>query len=135
MRPIESLPWSVRTTTAGEFLHRVQSDLGAEAVVEVNHDLLSSLTCPACANTFPHFASLGKVTEADGLCPQCGSPCAPNMYHTLDATAPLDKPLHELGVPLWDVLTGRCGFELRHYEFAGDRECVLGTLAPCEDRP
>ena len=48
MTPIESLPWSVAETTVGEFLDRVRADLGPTAVIEVNHDLLASLTCVAC---------------------------------------------------------------------------------------
>lgn len=132
MSPIEELPWSIPETTAGEFLERVRSDLGPAAVVEVNHDLLASLTCPKCDATVERYASLGKVTEAEGLCPKCGTPCTPNMYHTIGDDAPLDKTLHELGVPLWDVLTGRSGEEQRFYEFAGDLKRVLGKLAAAE---
>jgi adenylyltransferase/sulfurtransferase len=129
MAPVEVLPWSVATTTAGDFLDRVRSDLGPKAVAEVNLDLLHSLTCVACNETFPRFASLGKITEAEGLCPRCGAPCTPNMYHTIGADSPLDKTLLELGVPPWDILAGRSGDEQRFYEFAGDRQGVLGDLA------
>lgn len=133
MTNVETLPGSVMETAVGSFLERVRSDLGPQAVIEVNHDLLSSLTCEACQETRPHFASLGKVTEADGRCPKCGAACTPNVYHTLDSSSPLDKTLYELGVPYWDVLAGRCGLEQRYYEFAGDRARVLGSLAECED--
>jgi molybdopterin/thiamine biosynthesis adenylyltransferase len=133
MTGIEVLPWSIAEATVGRILERVQADLGPRAVVEVNHDLLSSLTCDTCHETRPHFASLGKVTEAEGRCPKCGANCTPNVYHTLDANSPLDQTLYELGVPLWDVLVGRSGLEQRFYEFAGDRARVLGTLAECED--
>jgi molybdopterin/thiamine biosynthesis adenylyltransferase len=129
MTPVDALPWSMATTTAGEFLDRVRSDLGPSAVAEVNQDLLHSLTCIECDETFPRFASLGKVTEAEGLCPQCGAPCAPNMYHTIAADSPLDKTLLELGVPPWDILAGRSDDKQRFYEFTGDRQGVLGELA------
>jgi molybdopterin/thiamine biosynthesis adenylyltransferase len=130
---VETLSWSVRDTTAGALLERVRGDLGPNAVVDLNQDLLSSLTCVACNETYPSFASLGKVTEAEGLCPKCGAPCTPNVYHTLDAAAPLDKTMHEMGVPPWDILAGRSGERLRYYEFAGDRDQVLGQLADCGD--
>jgi hypothetical protein len=55
------------------------------------------------------------------------------MYHTIGADSLLDMTLNELGVPLWDVLTGRNGDMQRYYEFAGDRARVLGTLADGED--
>jgi adenylyltransferase/sulfurtransferase len=129
MSPVEELPWSVAETTAGQFLDRVRSDLGPEAVVEVNQDLLSSLTCPSCNDTYPRFASLGEVTEAEGKCPKCGQPCTPNMYHTIGSDGPLEQSLEDLGVPLWDVLAGRNGEQQRFYEFAGDRNRVLGEPA------
>jgi len=134
MSPIEELPWSVAETTVGQFLERVRFDLGPAAVIEVNQDLLSSLTCASCEETYPRFASLGKVTEAEGLCPKCGAPCTPNMYHTIGSDGPLEKTLFELGVPLWDVLAGRSGDEVRFYEFGGDRRRVLGEL-DAESRP
>jgi adenylyltransferase/sulfurtransferase len=127
--PIEELSWSIRETTVGQMLERVRSDLGPEAVLEFNQDLLTSLTCAACKETFPRFASLGKVTESEGRCPQCGAPCAPNLYHTIGADGPQDTTLGALGVPLWEILAGRNGEQLRYYEFAGDRQRVLGPLA------
>jgi adenylyltransferase/sulfurtransferase len=132
MTNVETLLGSVADTTAGSFLAQVRSDLGPQAVIEVNHDLLSSLTCETCHVARPHFASLGKVTEAEGKCPTCGANCTPNVYHTLDDHSPLDKTLHELGVPYWDVLAGRSGLEQRYYEFAGDGARVLGSLSEVE---
>jgi molybdopterin/thiamine biosynthesis adenylyltransferase len=128
MDHVETLPLSVADVSVHDFLKRVQADLGPNAVVEVNHDLLLSLDCATCGKTFPKFASLGKVTVTEGLCPQCGAACTPNMYHTLNDQSPQEKTLHELGVPLWDVLAGRSGLEQRFYEFAGDRARVLGAL-------
>jgi hypothetical protein len=52
------------------------------------------------------------------------------MYHTLAANSPLlDRTLDELGVPPWDVITGRAGDRQRSYEFADDRQRVLGPMA------
>jgi len=126
---VESLPWSVKETTAGKLLERVKADLGPTAVIEFNHDLLASLTCVPCDQTTQYLTSLGKVTEADARCPQCEAPRTPNMYHTLAAGSPLlDRTLGELGVPPWDVVTGRADERLRGYEFAGDRQRVLGSV-------
>jgi molybdopterin/thiamine biosynthesis adenylyltransferase len=133
MSPIEVLPWSVTETTAGQFLERVRSDLGTSAVIEVNQDLLASLECEECQQTMPRFGSLGKVTEAESRCPQCGASRTPHMYHTIGDDGALDKSLYELGVPLWDVLAGRDGDEQRFYEFAGDRNRVLGPLAESKE--
>jgi len=127
--PIETLDWSVDQIQVGELLERVRSNLGPEAVIETNHDLLASLTCTACDKTEPCTTSLGKVTEKMGRCPDCGSPRTPNIYHTLgNHSELLDRTLGELGVPKWDILGGRAGMQQRYYEFAKDQELVLGPL-------
>ena len=129
--PVQTLECSVAGTRAGDFLERVRSDLGPQAVIETSNDLLASLYCPKCGEEEPLRASLGKVSERQGVCPKCGENRVPNVYHTIDGTeAFLDCTLAELGVPLWDVLAGRCGMQQAFYEFAGDREEVLGAICP-----
>lgn len=128
--PIDELPMKVAETTAGAFLEHVRRELGPQAVIEVNHDLLQSLTCPQCNTTEPLLASLGKVKESQGRCPQCNGHRTPNLYHTIgNQPELLDRTLGELGVPAWDVLAGRSGMRQKFYEFSGDRAEVLGALA------
>ncbi|MCA9069721.1 MAG: hypothetical protein KDA84_12395, partial [Planctomycetaceae bacterium] len=128
--PITELSNKVTETTAGDFLARVQSDLGPSAVIEFNQELLESLTCPRCQETTQMLASLGKVTESAAKCPKCENIRTPNLYHSLGTDSSLlDKTLEELGVPLWDIIGGRAGMEQHYYEFAGDRPQVLGALA------
>jgi hypothetical protein len=52
------------------------------------------------------------------------------MFHTIDGRRPdlLDMTLAAIGIPPWDVLGGRAGWERRSYEFVGDRASVLGSL-------
>ncbi len=124
---VEALPWSAAKTTVRQFLDRVREDLGPDAVIETNNDLLASLHCPQCDETETVWSSLGKVTEASARCPQCGEDRVPQMVHTLDENVScLDRTLAEIGVPRWDVLAGRAGLNQRFYEFSGDREFVLG---------
>lgn len=128
--PVQVLSLSISQTRAGDFLERIRSELGAEAVIEISNDLLSSLYCPHCKEDEPYLASLGKVNERQGRCPNCKGHRTPNLYHTIyGSEAFLDRTLGELGIPLWDVLSGRCGEQQVFYEFAGDRASVLGTIA------
>jgi len=127
---VEVLPWSATQTTVREFLARVRADLGPEAVVETNNDLLAALYCSQCDETETVWTSLGNVTQANARCPRCQSDRSPEMVHTLDdGVACLDRTLAEIGIPRWDVLAGRAGLEQRFYEFAGDRDGVLGKVA------
>jgi molybdopterin/thiamine biosynthesis adenylyltransferase len=128
--PVEVLSLGVGQTRVGDFLERVRSDLGPDAVIETSGELLLSLSCPACHDDEPLRASLGAVNEERGRCPRCGQHRVPNLYHTIDATSPLlDETLGSLGIPLWDVLAGRCGMKQTFYEFAGDRDAAVGCPA------
>jgi len=133
--PIESLEDSVGDITAGELLDRVRGDLGPEAKIEFNSDLLESLTCTSCQHTQPMLASLGAVTESDARCPDCRQHRTPNLYHSIGHDSGLlDQTLEALGVPAWDIIGGRAGWETRYYELAGDRSRVLGPLEHQENR-
>jgi adenylyltransferase/sulfurtransferase len=129
---VEVLPGGAGDTRVGDLLERVRSDLGAEAVIDTGRDLLGSLRCESCNQEEPVFVSLGQVTEAQGRCPRCRRPRTPSMFHTIDGRRPeiLDRPLAAIGIPAWDVLGGRAGWERRYYELSGDRSAVLGPLEP-----
>jgi molybdopterin/thiamine biosynthesis adenylyltransferase len=128
--PVAVLSDQADTTRVGDLLERVRSDLGPAAVLEAGRDLLASLRCEHCGEDEPVFASLGKVTEAQGKCPRCDRPRTPAMFHTIDDRRPdvLDRTLAEIGIPPWDVLGGRAGMLQQFYELGGDRDEVLGAL-------
>ncbi len=134
-QPVEVLSWQVGRTRAGDLLERARSDLGPEAVIETGRDLLASLHCSACREDTPVLASLGKVTEAQGLCPRCGLPRTPAFFHQIDGrdAGLLDLTLGEIGIPPWDVLAGRAGMDQRFYELGGDRPLVLGPVSADHD--
>lgn len=126
--PITELPWTAATTRVGDLLDRAKSQLGPRAVLEFNHDLLKSLTCEECQVTESVFASLGKVTEAEGRCPVCDAHRTPEIYHTLDdQSGLLDRTLESLGVPAWEVVGARAGMQHAYFELSGDRDLLLGA--------
>jgi adenylyltransferase/sulfurtransferase len=130
--PVEPLPWRVAATPVGQLLEHVRADLGPDAVIETNQDLLASLYCTRCDEEEPLLSSLGKVTETQGWCPRCQEHRTPKIYHTIDGQMSFlaDRTLAEIGIPAWDILAGRAGLQQRFYEFQGDRAAVLGSLAP-----
>ncbi|QEH34191.1 putative adenylyltransferase/sulfurtransferase MoeZ [Aquisphaera giovannonii] len=128
---VEELAEGAGTVLLGDLLERARSDLGAGAVLELSRDLLKSLTCDRCGTTESRFGSLGRVTEAEGRCPGCGLARTPAFFHAIDGEDPalLGLTPAAIGVPPWDVVTGRAGWRQRHYELAADRGTVLGPLA------
>jgi adenylyltransferase/sulfurtransferase len=128
--PVEVMMERSDQMTIRQMLEHVRGDLGPQAVIEFNQDLLASLECAKCGTNTPMPASLGKVTEAQGRCPTCGEHRIPHTFHTIDGSeAFLDSTLRSIGVPAWDVIAGRAGTEQRFYEFAADQDDVLGELA------
>ncbi len=116
--------------TAGELLQRARADLGADAVLDLGRDLIAGLACANCSRTDEVGGSLGKVTEAEGVCPRCGGMRAPITFCTISGDeAFLDRTLADLGVPPWEVVAARGSGGALAYELTGDREGVLGVLA------
>lgn len=126
---VEELPWRAGATTVGQALERARQDLGPAAILEFNHELLRGLRCERCHTEERLLASLGKVSEKQGRCPKCGEHRAPITYHSLDGSEALaDLTLEAIGVPPWDIITGRADMTSRHYELTSDCAKVLGGL-------
>ncbi len=120
----------VADITAGELLARARADLRSEAaVIGLSRDVISSLSCPVCFSEEKVFRSLGKVTEADAVCPGCGKTRVPVTLSTLGYDDSLDAlSFAELGVPPFDIVTARSGEQTVSYVFDGDAPAVLGSL-------
>ena len=120
----------VADLTVGELLVRARQDLGSEsAVIGLARDVISHLSCPVCFSQEEVFKSLGKVTEADAVCPDCGKTRVPVTFTTLGLDDQLDGVrFSELGVPLFDIVTARSGERSISYVFDGDAARLLGPL-------
>lgn len=130
MFEIVELDASAATLTGREMLALVQADLGSAARVEFERELCTHLRCVQCAETREYFRSLGRVTVSEATCPKCGELCDPVLTHSLGGEETyLDRTLAKLGVPPYDIVTGRAGLNMRHYLLAADRAAVLGSLA------
>lgn len=127
---IVELDRSAANTTPAELLELARHDLGGQAALYLGRDMISALDCPACAKSEPLFASLGRVTEAEGRCPSCSAMRTPRFYSTIrgDETFAANT-LSSLGVPAFDVIVAQAGQKLIAYELSADRQTVLGPLA------
>ncbi len=111
-------------------LERARADLGPEAVLDFDRELVLALQCEHCGTEVPLFKLLGKVSEAEARCPQCGQVRNPVLSHTFDGTQPYAKhTLAEVGIPPYDIVMAHVGLEYRAYLLAADRERALGKLA------
>jgi adenylyltransferase/sulfurtransferase len=120
----------VADVTVGDLLARARRELRDEqAVIGLSRDIVSGLSCPVCFSQEDVFRSLGKVTEAEAVCPDCGKTRVPITLATLGYDDALDgRSFAELGVPPFDIVTARSGERSISYVFDGDAPAVLGPL-------
>ncbi len=125
--PLEA---GVADLTFNALLERARTDLGPEALVELDRELVAAFLCQKCGTREPVFKLLGRLSEKDARCPGCGEARDTELAHTYSGTEEFgDMTLAEIGLPLYDIVTARVGLEMKHYLLAADRARALGALA------
>lgn len=124
------LDGGVEDVTLEELLQRVRAEVSPRAVLEFDREICTALVCHACGARQEMFTALGKLTEHDAPCPECGVFREAEMTHAVYGTEPyLDRTLAHIGLPPYDVVRGRAGLQMRHYLLARDRARALGAVA------
>jgi adenylyltransferase/sulfurtransferase len=123
---INELPLRSETTTLREMLAVVQADLGKDAILELDQEVVLSLNCTV-DNTVEHVLKpLSLVTFEAGHCPTCGNMREVNMTHSISGDENfLDRTLASVGVPPLHILRGTNGRQVGFYELTGDLDEAL----------
>jgi adenylyltransferase/sulfurtransferase len=115
--------------TLQEMLEIIKDKLGKSAVLEFNREIVCALVCEKCKTREDVFKSLGKITESQAKCSNCGEIRVPELTHTIYGDEKyLYLKLSEVGIPPFDILTGRDGLNMLHFELSGDKKDVLGEI-------
>ena len=115
------LPARADQTTLAEMLRLVRQDLGSDAVIELDQELILSLTCPICKTREEVLRPLEAVTFETGHCPACGVLRETEMTHEIRGGEPyLHRTLASIGVPPLHILRAHNSKEYRFYELSGD---------------
>lgn len=108
-------------TTLEELLRIARADLGPEAVIELDQELVVSLVCPKCRTTEPVLRPLSDVTFEAGHCPVCNTLRQVNLTHVITGDESfLQRTLASVGVPPLHIVRAFNGREYRFYELTGD---------------
>jgi adenylyltransferase/sulfurtransferase len=117
------LPARAARTTLSEMLRLVRQDLGPDAVIELDQELILSLTCPSCHTREEVLRPLEAVTFEAGHCPACGVLRETEMTHEIRGDENfLNRTLASIGVPPLHILRAHNSKEYRFYELTGDLE-------------
>ncbi|HEX7556109.1 MAG TPA: ThiF family adenylyltransferase [Leptolinea sp.] len=123
---ITELPLSAGTTTLAEFTQIVKSDLGPETVVELDQELILSLTCPQCGTREDVLRPMSQVGFKAAHCPTCGILREIEMTHTITGQESFAHlSLAAAGIPPLHILRAFNSQEYKFYELTGDLKDAL----------
>ena len=113
-------------TTLAQMLEIAQAELGEEAVLELDQEIVLALECHTCHTVTEVLKPVSQVSLEEGRCPGCGELREVHMSHVITGDEPfLERTLLSIGVPPLHILRARNSVEYRFFELTGDLEETL----------
>ena len=128
---ITELPLRADTTTLEDLLQIAHRDLGPDAVIELDQELIISLSCSQCGTREEILQPISAVGFNRAHCPSCGVLRETEMVHTIHGDEDfLTRTLASVGVPALHIVRAYNTEEYRFYELHGDLEdtCISTIL-------
>jgi molybdopterin/thiamine biosynthesis adenylyltransferase/DNA-binding transcriptional regulator YhcF (GntR family) len=123
---IIEIPARAEFTTLEEMLRIVRADMGPEALLELDHELVTGLACPVCGTRDEVLRPLHQVSFESAHCPVCGTLRDADMTHQITGDEPyLNQTLASVGIPALHIMRARNPTEYRFYELTGDLPTAL----------
>jgi len=131
LKQILALPQNSGSLTLDRLLARAQQELSAkEVTLEFSRDVVHKLVCSSCSREEELFAAVGTVPYSRGKCPGCGQMRSVITAHSYTGSEAFgQRPLDQLGLPLFDVFIARSAERELAFLVAGDDKAVLGEMA------
>ncbi len=123
---ITELPARAEHTTLADLLRIARADLGPDAMIELDQELITSLECPNCHTLEQVLKPLSEVSFEAGHCPTCGVLRETTLTHIISGEENfLHRTLASVGIPALHILRAHNGVEYRFYELTGDLQDAL----------
>ncbi len=123
---IIELPLRADTTTLDDILQIAHHDLGPDAVIELDQELILSLNCPQCGTHEEVLQPISEVGFNRAHCSVCGLLRETEMTHTIHGDENfLSRTLASIGIPPLHILRAYNTEEYRFYELNGDLDDAL----------
>jgi adenylyltransferase/sulfurtransferase len=118
---VTELPASVHSTTLSDLLRIAAAELGPDTVIELDQELILSLSCPRCHTVEQILKPISEVSFESAHCPSCGVMRETEMTHAITGSEPfLNRTLASVGVPPLHIVRAFNTQEYRFYELTGD---------------
>jgi adenylyltransferase/sulfurtransferase len=114
------------TTTVAELLRIAREQLGMDAMIELDQEIVTQLECHQCETTTDVFKPISQVSYNDGICPGCGELREVHMAHVITGDEPfVHRTLLAIGIPPLHIVRVRNDHEYRFIELTGDLSDTL----------
>src|SRR5512141_948756 len=118
---ITELPARAERTTLADLLRIARADLGPDAMLELDQELITQLECPNDHTVEQILRPLSEVTFEAGHCPTCGVLRESTLTHLISGEETfLHRTLASVGVPPLHIVKAHNGLQYRFYELTGD---------------
>ena len=118
---ITELPLRADTTTLEDMLRIAHRELGQDAVLELDQELVLALTCPTCGTREEVLQPISTVGFNRAHCPTCGILRETELSHAITGNENfLTRTLASVGVPALHIIRAYNAQEYRFYELSGD---------------
>jgi molybdopterin/thiamine biosynthesis adenylyltransferase/DNA-binding transcriptional regulator YhcF (GntR family) len=118
---ITELPARAERTTLGDLLRIARADLGPDAMLELDQELITQLECPNDHTVEEILRPLSEVSFEAGHCPTCGVLRESTLTHVISGEEKyLHRTLASVGVPPLHIVKAQNGIQYRFYELTGD---------------
>lgn len=112
-------------STFGELLSLAQAQLGDDAVLELEHELVVAGSCRQCGHEQAIRRPVDALRAGTGLCPECEIPWRLEFTHTIDeGSSLLACGSSDLGLPPADYIVGRSGDDRRFFALVGPTTAI-----------
>ena len=119
----KSLNYRLRadTTTLEDMLRIAHRELGQDAVLELDQELVLALNCPNCGTREEVLQPISAVGFNRAHCPTCGILRETELSHAITGNENfLTRTLASVGVPALHIVRAYNAQEYRFYELTGD---------------
>ncbi len=127
LEPIVELPQvTSAATTLNELLSIARKDLGDEAALQFDGELVVAMNCPSCGEETAVFQRMARLYENEAACPTCGTKRDMTLTHHITGDEDfLDRTLAQIDTPPLSIIRAHNGQERVYYEITGDKETFL----------
>ncbi|MBN2554765.1 MAG: ThiF family adenylyltransferase [Anaerolineales bacterium] len=118
---ILELPNRAENTTLADMLTIARDELGPQAVLEMDQELVLALRCNQCETVEEVMRPISEVGYEAAHCPVCGMVRQVEMTHVVTGDESyLHRTLNSVGVPPLQIIKAHNGQEYRFFELTGD---------------